>query len=57
MRVRHTECKRETHFNIEAKLAVMIGGDTYEHQVTVAQSTLHTHKDSESTHICTGTHL
>ena len=34
------ECKRATHFNIEAKLALMIGGDTYQHQVTITKSTL-----------------
>lgn len=31
----------------------MIGGDTYQHQVAIAESALHTHKHSQSTHICT----
>lgn len=46
--VRETE--RESYFHIEAKLALMIRGYTYQHEVTIAEGILCRHKYSELTH-------
>lgn len=50
-----SESKRKTHFNIEAKLAVVIGSDTYQHQIAITRGSLRRWK--KSAHVSTHTQM